>query len=343
MKRPRGRPPSPPAEQGTALKLAILAALPILISNGAAVSVRLADCVNPSVLGRVPELSRQFAAAEPFRFVVIDDFLTPAFAERLLAEFPPFEKGNSVGDDGRPGGKSTLERIKSLGPTYRALDATIQDPEFLGFIGKLTGIDAPLYDPFYLGGGTHENRHDQALQAHVDFNYHPSERWHRRLNLIVYLNPEWEEGWGGNLELYRDPYQDAKPAVRVVPRMNRCVIFETTERSWHAFDRITLPAAKAELSRRSVALYFYSKDRPAEEVAGKHTTHYVDAQLPERLVEGYRLTGADVSLLKELIGHRDNRARLLYAENAKLLQAQEQGLTGQLLFLLKRLYVRYRR
>ncbi len=306
-------------------------------------SVRLSESINPAVLDKVGKLSEQFAQAKPFRFLVIDDFLQPAFAAQLLAEFPPFEKGNSVGDDGKQGGKSTLERIKSLGPAYQGLDTTIQSADFLDFIGKLTGIDAPLYDPFYLGGGTHENRHDQALQAHVDFNYHPSERWHRRLNLIVYLNPTWEEAWGGNLELYRDPYQDAKPAHRITPLMNRCVIFETTEKSWHAFDRIKLPAGKTDLSRRSIALYFYSKDRPTEEVAGKHTTHYVDAQLPEHLVEGYKLTGADVAQLKELIAHRDNRARMLYAENAQLLQAQERGFSGQLLFLLKRLYVRYRR
>lgn len=299
--------------------------------------------INPDVLGRLEELNRGFAEAKPFRHLVIDDFLSGDFAGRLLKEFPAFEQGNSVGDDGRPGGKSTVERVKALGPAYRELDALIQDPEFLGFIGAVTGVAAPLYDPFYLGGGTHENRQGQALQAHVDFNYHPSERWHRRLNLIVYLNPEWDAAWGGNLELYRDPYQDAQPAHRITPVMNRCVIFETTEKSWHGFDRIALPAGKAGLSRRSVALYFYSKDRPAEQVAGKHTTHYVDAQLPERLVEGYRLTGEDVALLKELIAHRDNRARLLYEENAKLLQAQEQGFSGQLLFLLKRLYVRYRR
>ncbi|HSN17002.1 MAG TPA: 2OG-Fe(II) oxygenase [Gammaproteobacteria bacterium] len=299
--------------------------------------------INPAVLGAIGGLSRQFAEAKPFRFVVIDDFLSADFADRLLAEFPAFEKGNSVGDDGRRGGKSTVERVKSLGPAYRDLDAMIQAPDFLGFIGAITGVESPLYDPFYLGGGTHENRHGQGLQAHVDFNYHPSERWHRRLNLIVYLNPEWDAAWGGNLELYRDPYQDAAPAHRVTPAMNRCVIFETTERSWHGFDRIKLPADKAGLSRRSVALYFYSKDRPAEQVAAKHTTHYVDAQLPGHMVEGYRLTGEDVALLKDLIAHRDNRARLLYEENSKLLQAQEQGFSGQLLFLLKRLYVRYRR
>ena len=309
--------------------------------GGERVTIRLGN-INPSVLGKAGELGRQFAEAQPFRFLVIDDFLSQDFAARLLAEFPAFEKGNSVGDDGRPGGKSTLQRIKSLGPAHRELDTTIQSPEFLGFIGAITGIEAPIYDPFYLGGGTHENRQGQALQAHVDFNYHPSERWHRRLNLIVYLNPEWEASWGGNLELYRDPYQDAKPAHRVTPLMNRCVIFETTEKSWHGFDRIALPTGKTGLSRRSVALYFYSKDRPAEQVAGKHTTHYVDAQLPEHLVDGYQLTGADVARLKELIAHRDNRAQLLYDENAKLLQAQEQGFSGQLLFLLKRLYVRYR-
>jgi hypothetical protein len=306
------------------------------------VSVRLGDCVNPSVLGKVEELSRQFAQAKPFRFVVIDDFLTPDLAARLLAEFPPFEKGNSVGDDGRPGGKSTLERIKALGPAYRALDETIQTRDFLQFIGAITGIESPLYDPFYLGGGTHENRNNQGLQAHVDFNYHPSERWHRRLNLIVYLNPVWEEAWGGNLELYRDPYADAKPTARITPIMNRCVIFETTEKSWHAFDRISLPAGKTDLSRKSVALYFYSKDRPVEEVAGKHTTHYVDAQLPEHIAEGHRLSGADVATIKGLIANRDNRLRMLYEENGKLLQAQEGGFSGQLLFLLKRLYVRYR-
>jgi Rps23 Pro-64 3,4-dihydroxylase Tpa1-like proline 4-hydroxylase len=299
--------------------------------------------LNASVENEAAQLTHRFVNAQPFRHAVIENFFDAAFAESLLAAFPAFDRGNRVGDDGREGGKSTVERIMALGPAFRALDACIQTPDFLRLIGTIAGIDDLMYDPFYLGGGTHENRHGQALQAHVDFNYHPSERWHRRLNLIVYLNPEWNESWGGNLELWRDPYQDANPVVRIAPAMNRCVIFETTESSWHGFDKIALPPERADLSRKSIALYFYSRQRPAQETAGKHTTHYVNRQLPGHLVAGHTLTHMDIETLRELIAHRDNQMQRLYAENASLLQARDRGISGQILYQLRRLYVRYLR
>lgn len=299
--------------------------------------------VNSHVLAQVAQWQDAFASAAPFRHVIIDDFLEPTFVDALLAQFPDFEQGNYVGDDGRPGGKSTMDRVSGLGDAYRRLDEVIQTRQFLDFVGNITGIPELIYDPFYLGGGTHENRHGQGLQAHIDFNYHPSERWHRRLNLIVYLNREWEEGWGGIFDLYRDPYADPAPVVRVAPLFNRCVIFETNEHSWHGFDTILLPEDRRDLSRKSIALYFYSADRPAVETAGRHTTHYVNAQLPEYLQPGHTLADSDVSTLKLLIAQRDQQLRGLYEENSRLLQAQDQGFGGHLLYLLKRLYVRYRR
>lgn len=303
----------------------------------------LRSIVDANVLAREHEWQARFAEVQPFRHVIIDDFLMPAFADALLASFPDFEKGNFIGDDGRPGGKSTVDRVRSLGDAYRQLDDVIQTREFLDFVGRITGIDKLIYDPFYLGGGTHENRHGQGLQAHIDFNYHPSERWHRRLNLIVYLNHEWDESWGGMFDLYRDPYADATPQVRVSPLFNRCVIFETNEKSWHGFDMINQPEDKRHLSRRSVALYFYSADRPEEETAGRHTTHYVNAQLPGHMQSGHTLSETDVGQLQQLIAQRDAQLRNLYDENSRLLQAQDQGFSGHMLYLLKRLYVRYRR
>ena len=285
-------------------------------------------------------LAREFATASPFKHIVIDNFLTESFAAQLLAEFPAFERGNSVGDDGTPSNKSVLENITAIGPAYRKLDALIQSPEFLAKIERITGILELLYDPFYLGGGTHENRASQGLQAHIDFNFHPSERWHRRLNLLIYLNHGWNPNWGGNLELYLDPYADRHPRLRIAPSFNRCVIFETSEHSWHGFDRMNAPDG---VSRKSIALYFYTKQRPASETAAKHTTHYVDQQLPERFVPSYPLTEDDVKLLHGLIGSRDDHLRRLYAENSRLLRAQETGLVGHVLYLLKRAYVRYRR
>jgi hypothetical protein len=299
--------------------------------------------INPAALAAVDGQAQAFANAQPFRHIVIDDFLDRAYIDELLRAFPAFERGNYIGDDGRPGGKSTVDSMPRLGPAYRRLDEIIQTPAFLAYIGRITGIDDLLYDPFYLGGGTHENRNGQPLSAHIDFNYHPSERWHRRLNLIVYLNHEWDESWGGLLDLYRDPYADPKPAVSVLPLFNRCVIFETTETSWHGFNQIRLPEDRPDLSRKSIALYFYTKERAVEETAPRHTTHYVNRQLPEHLAAGHTLSEDDVFALRQLIAARDAQMKMLYAENGQLLQAQDKGFGGHVLYLMKRLYMRYRR
>jgi 2OG-Fe(II) oxygenase superfamily len=299
--------------------------------------------VNPDVVKNASRMSNDYATATPFEHIVIDNFLNEGFASRLLNQFPPFDRGNNLGDDGLRGNKSTFERIVTLGGDYKVLDDTIKAQTFLRLIGEITRIPDLLYDPFYLGGGTHENRAGQSLHAHIDFNYHPSEGWHRRLNLIVYLNHEWDQSWGGNLELYCDPYKDSKPAVRIAPLFNRCVIFGTTERSWHAFDRIQPPVELANLSRKSIALYFYTRERPAEQTAGKHTTHYVNRQIPDHIVSGYRLTRDDVDLLREIVLDRDDLLQRLYEENTSLRQAQDRGLSGKLIYLLKRFYVRYRK
>jgi hypothetical protein len=303
----------------------------------------LDEAIDRRVLAGAAELHAAYRDAKPFPYVVIDGFLAQPFAQRLLDQFPSFDRGNNMGDDGKVGNKATFENIRSLGQDYAALDDLIQTRAFLGLIETITGVPDLLYDPFYLGGGTHENRHDQSLQAHIDFNYHPSEGWHRRLNLIVYLNHDWDERWGGNLELYADPYKDKRPQAVVSPLFNRCVIFGTSEKSWHAFDQIKLPQEKRDVSRKSIALYFYSKDRPQEEIAGKHTTHYVNKQIPEHIRAGHTLTQEDVDLLNEITAGRDHLLQRIYEENATLRQAQERGLAGAIMLALRRLYVRLRR
>ena len=134
-------------------------------------------------------------------------------------------------------------------------------------ISEITAIPELQYDPHYFGGGTHENLHGQGLSPHVDFNFHPVTRQHRRLNMIFYLSPEWNADWGGSIQLHRDPY--SPPAeddiVTITPAFNRCVIFETNEYSWHGFQRIELPQEQQQQSRKSFALYFYTDSRPVEE------------------------------------------------------------------------------
>jgi hypothetical protein len=136
---------------------------------------------------------------------------------------------------------------------------------------------------------------------------------HRRLNLILFLNREWDESWGGCLELHKDPWDpDANSVSMIVPIANRAVLFETTERSWHGFSRIALPPDRQHISRKSVAVYYYTASRPAAEAVASHGTVYVPRPLPEHFQAGYTLGEDDVYTLQVLWERRNAQLRFLY-------------------------------
>lgn len=305
--------------------------------------------INPDVLASSDEIAARFRPRAPFRHVVIDQFLDAGFADRLLAEFPSFERGNARNEAGELGNKSTVERVDELGTAYKQLDELVRSEAFLKHVGRITGIDDLIYDPWYFGGGTHENREGQDLDSHVDFNRHPVENWHRRLNLIIYLNPVWEDSWGGSLEIHSDPRSDDDQISLITPIFNRCVIFETTETSWHGFSRITLPESLKQTSRRSIALYFYTRERPADELADTHSTIYVDRPLPAHFVAGKTLSEADVEELRVLLKRRDQHNQRLYRDISRSSTQLEQARTalyagrlGRLRYFLKVLRSRLR-
>lgn len=289
--------------------------------------------MSAALLSALPDprpLAAQFTAAKPFRHVVIDGFFPTGFASSLLQDFPPFERGNARNEQGALGGKSTVERIRELGPPFAALDELVQSADFLRWLSTATGIPDLLYDPYYFGGGTHDNRDGQELDPHVDFNRHPETGWHRRLNLIVYLNPDWQDAWGGLLELHSDPRRSDDTITRIAPLFNRCVVFETTEWSWHGFDRIALPPDQSATTRRSIALYFYTRERPVEELAPEHSTIYVDRPLPERFRAGLTLSEHDVEELRILLARRDQHNQRLYGELLQLSGSRPRGQSGTL-------------
>ncbi|HEX6545079.1 MAG TPA: 2OG-Fe(II) oxygenase [Bryobacteraceae bacterium] len=270
--------------------------------------------IRPSLIEEAPEWEKRFRNAQPFRHFVIDNFLTPEFCDQLRRDFPVFDAKQALNEFGEVGGKAVVEKLPNISASYKKFDELIQSRQFLGLIGKMTGIPDLLYDPQYFGGGTHENRSGQDLDIHIDFNYHPVTRTHRRLNLIIFLNPEWNESWGGCLELHKNPWgpPEEDQSVSVEPLLNRCVVFETTENSWHGFRRIQIPVEKNGLSRRSIAIYFYTKQRPPEETAPGHSTVYVPWRLPDYFQPGMTLSEADLQTIRVLLRRRDDQIRFLY-------------------------------
>ncbi len=128
-------------------------------------------------------LSHSFRNAKPFRHLVIDNLLTSDFCRDLADTFPGFRGDKAISELGTAGAKAVHTNLPELGDPYKRFDNLIRSDEFLNLVGRWTGIPNLLYDPEYVGGGTHENRHGQELDPHVDFNYHPTTALHRRLNL----------------------------------------------------------------------------------------------------------------------------------------------------------------
>jgi hypothetical protein len=90
------------------------------------------------------------------------------------------------------------------------------------------------------------------------------------------------------------------------------VIFETNEHSWHGFRRIQLPREKQHISRRSIAIYLYSEERPEDERAVSHGTVYVQRQLADHLQPGHTLAEGDVEEIRGLVARRDTQIKFLY-------------------------------
>lgn len=272
---------------------------------------------------RADAIRQRFDSAQPFRHAIIDGFLDEAFCRQLLADFPRFDEHYARNEMGQVGGKAVRQDLPDLSPAYARLDQYLQTPEFLQTVSRLTGIENLLYDPDYVGGGTHENRHGQGLSPHVDFNYLPKTGWHRRLNLIVYLDEAWQEEWGGCLDLHSDPWDSTVDVVkRVLPAFNRCVVFETNEISWHGFEAIDLPESERHRSRRSIAIYLYTRERDPNETAPSHGTIYVPPGLPKQLQPGYTLDDRDYLELRRRFAQLKGQLKFLYRrelEESKLL------------------------
>lgn len=263
--------------------------------------------INKTVVENLDLYRQQFETAQPFKYVVIENFLTEELAQQLLDEFPVFDPLKAMNELGNVGRKAVHENMEEISILYAKFANYVLSAEFLDTVSGITGIEKLIGDETFFGGGTHENLHGQDLDAHIDFNY-DEKRWlHRRLNLIVFLNHEWEDSWGGLLELHLNPRNfECNQITTFAPLFNRCVLFETNEYSWHGFPRINLPEDKRHITRKSLSIYLYSKDRPKEEIAPPHATFYISRPLPNYIQPGSTLADEDYRTIRELLKRRDD-------------------------------------
>ncbi len=212
----------------------------------------------------------KYRSASPFPHIVLDGLFDADLVERLLGAFPK--------PDGLEWRRFENQQERKLGYDYHS---TLSDPlaRFLVFMGtppvlelleRLTGIDGLIPDPYYGGAGPHQILPGGFLKIHADFNVHPKLGLDRRLNLLLYLNKDWREEYGGHLELWsRDM---SRCEQRILPLFNRTVVFSTTSDSYHGHpEPLRCPEGS---SRKSLSFYYYTNGRPDQERSAAHDTHF---------------------------------------------------------------------
>lgn len=202
-----------------------------------------------------------YAAATPYPYICLDHFIDAGVVRRVAAEFPELgEKGDIRFRDPNQVKLASRGASRFGAETLRLVQFLNSGP-FLEYLGALTGIEGLVADPHFAGGGLHEIRRGGFLKIHADFSRHPDLPLDRRINLLLYLNEGWEEDYGGHFELWNREMTQC--VTRFLPVFNRVVIFNTTEYSYHGHpDPLTCPETR---SRRSLALYYYTHDRPGGE------------------------------------------------------------------------------
>ena len=216
------------------------------------------------------QVREQMRNAPGFPHFCIDGFLDPAFAQEVHDAFPSYADAERIGksftavNEKR---KTQITDVRLFPAPIRRLHELLASDAFVRQMSHMSGIAELVADPFLEGGGIHETNQGGHLDVHVDFNFNEQSGLYRRLNILVYFNKDWQESYGGYLDLWD---ADVKQCLgRVAPAFNRAAGFATSAVSWHGVTPVRCPPGRM---RKSFAAYYYTKEPPPGWDGLKHST-----------------------------------------------------------------------
>jgi hypothetical protein len=203
-----------------------------------------------------------YQSAHPFPHIVLDNIFPPYILDLILSEFPSSADIDWTRFNDPYQRKLATRTEEQFGQSTRIFLHLLNSQIFLDFLEALTGIPNLISDPGFEGGGLHQILPGGFLKVHADFNKHERTKLDRRLNVLVYLNKNWKEEYGGHFELWDREMKRSE--LKILPVFNRMAIFSTTDFSFHGHpESLKCPDG---MSRKSIATYYYTNGRPPEEI-----------------------------------------------------------------------------
>lgn len=213
-------------------------------------------------------LQKTYSKNLPFPHLVLDDLFEFGDLKRLEAAFPSPQEGQWWKYENILEKKLARNDLHHFPLNLKWIIYELQSQAFVSFLEAMTGIEGLIVDHELNGGGLHQITQGGKLDIHADYNYHPTTKLDRRLNVLLYLNSHWKEEWKGNLEFWNADM--TKCVTSIEPHLGRMVIFNVTDLSYHGHpEPLECPP---DASRKSIALYYYTNGRPECEKSDPHST-----------------------------------------------------------------------
>jgi Rps23 Pro-64 3,4-dihydroxylase Tpa1-like proline 4-hydroxylase len=233
------------------------------------------------------QLASQYQGKKPYDYGCFDNFLPPEILERVR------EEALSMGMK-KPEHSSGNEHLKTSFnpdrlPTYtKAVFHALNSRPFIQFLENMSGIKGLIPDPYYMGGGIHRTENGGFLSIHADFNHHQIMNLQRRMNLLIYLNPDWKDEYGGSFEVWTNDM--SQKVAGFAPVMNRMCCFSTGDDTMHGNpEPVNHPDGQPRLS---IALYYYTatweEGRVAQSTVFKRRPGTGDARSEEAVMRVVR-------------------------------------------------------
>ncbi len=213
------------------------------------------------------DVKADYAANGPFRHTIVENFLSPEHARAVVDSFPRLDAVQLAAARVLEA-RSYDGEIRRFGPEFDGVFAALGSDAFTAWLRELTDIPDLEIDTRNVGGGVHQGARGSRLAPHADHNTHPDDpTWYRRINVLVYLNEQWDPSWGGNLEMYDTT--GSHVVKEVEPIFNRCIIMEVHDRAFHGYRPLRVPK---DQTRKTLAAYFYSRSPSPLQAAVAHPT-----------------------------------------------------------------------
>ncbi|MEB3251140.1 MAG: 2OG-Fe(II) oxygenase [Cyanobacteriota bacterium] len=201
-----------------------------------------------------PQLQRAFGQHPSIPHCYLDDLLDERAARSIYRAFPPKEQMFPLKTLQRQH-KYVLMQMDQVDPILAEIIYAFQDPRVVALVGEITGLAQLRPDPELYAGGISLMEEGGFLHPHLDNSHDRRRQLYRCLNLLYYVTPDWQTGYGGNLELWDQGLR--YPCRTIESRFNRLVMMMTHQSSWHSVSRVCHPGRRCCVSN-----YYFSAQPP---------------------------------------------------------------------------------